>query len=758
MKKSIAYLLCLMLALSLAPAPQAALAEQALPKQLFDGSLADAYESVYSIILHEGQALLLTDKALYGWKEGQAQAELISSIADRYQDRVKEVKPTITALFTHDGKPYGIDFQRGTIYALTVRDKSLELKPAMQLDWSDFIVEEGQHSYTQEPQYVLADGDTLYVKASNWVGDLEKDLIGFDLNTGAITKYSPLHFQSLTPYKEGKLLGLYFDQNRHDPETFRQYPAEPMVFDPSSDSAEPIKLNLGPSGGDENRNTRLYYDAEADIIYACNNEGVHIVSADKEPEMVARLPMTGNWFSGARSDTIVPVSRDVLLIGFNSNAFLRNIREPLKAMTRLTVSPGMMDSQALTRALIELDDIELVPYTDMRESDEDLSLQFLTGEMPLDILELGSNYNDVQRYMQKGYLLDLSGNEALKKLGEEAFDSLNPVLFNDGKLCLLPTRVDFTLMSAYLPIFEEVGRTPPKNFPELMDTVRWWAEEGHAQHEGIVLFDQPEAKNLLKNLAYQMYKDSQFGQGKPLSFDMEGFGKLMQEIDALNTDSFDLRQEDLDEEMYGMMEGRPLFMAYVGYGIGQDGPDGTTIINLSLDQDTPVYRQGYVRLIGVPATSKQPEAAQRFLAAYLNNMRPEDRALVNKDWTEPIEDPNYEVNYQRTKDTLANYQRLYEEALEGAEKRQLQKDVEYMTDELAHYEERYRYRVSEQALKEHRALMETLYVNDSLSLVAEEALSKDGYLFHMYTQGAIPLEQFIQQANDKIRLMTLEMQ
>jgi len=36
------------------------------------------------------------------------------------------------------------------------------------------------------------------------------------------------------------------------------------------------------------------------------------------------------------------------------------------------------------------------------------------------------------------------------------------------------------------------------------------------------------------------------------------------------------------------------------------------------------------------------------------------------------------------------------------------------------------------------------------------ALSRDGYLWGMYMDGAISLEQFMQQANDKIRLMVME--
>ena len=50
------------------------------------------------------------------------------------------------------------------------------------------------------------------------------------------------------------------------------------------------------------------------------------------------------------------------------------------------------------------------------------------------------------------------------------------------------------------------------------------------------------------------------------------FGKLMQEIDAIDVSGFDVKPEDLDEEDYGMVAGKPLFMSYMGYSIQDVGP------------------------------------------------------------------------------------------------------------------------------------------------------------------------------------------
>lgn len=755
-------LLALLLALCLMPLPLAGLAEAPAeaPGEYFGRRLVDSNGRVNSLAVVDGVAYALTDTALYTIHPGDSEAKLAGNLP-RVYNASKTDRPSADVLLAQDGKLLGLNRQNGVLYELKVDGQGIAFTEYLKLNWEPFLVSEGEHSYTNAPMFTMLHEGRLYLKLENYSNDKEKDLISYDLKTGGHRLHEVRHLNTFIPYKDGKLLCMQFDQNQQDPQTGEQHPAEAVLFDPATDKVEPAGLKLKDTKEVRYDGLMLHYDAQKDRLYAADNFGIYLITGDKEPEMVARLPMAGAWLGHYSSMPFQPWGKDELLLGFGYHLFRRGTDpSQMKPVTSLKVNLGMLRSDALSLTQIQNEDIELVPYAEDWLENEKVAQLFLTKEMDLDVMVLETGTADVQRLIQKGYLAPLDGDPALKAIGEGLFPTFQPVTQDQGRLYALPLRIDGSYISYKPERFKDIGREAPRSMDELIDLVDWWAKEGAKANPDYALFDQAGAKWMLSSMTYEQYLDSQFGQSKALKFDMEGFGKLMQRIEAIDYGAFDVDPATMSDEDMGMMAGKPLITPYIGYSIesANAAPDGMQRFPLPMRTGDQEYHHGRSSVMSIPATSAKQELALRFIRSYMDNMASLEKAAVSAAWEEPIPNPNFEQELKDEQAHLASYEKLFAQAEEGAAKRQYAKDIENVKKGIERVEQTRKFLLDKKGIEAHRAYMAGTYVDNSLTLTQRSALSKDGYLFHMYTQGTLSIEQFMQQANDKIRLMTLEMQ
>lgn len=387
-----------------------------------------------------------------------------------------------------------------------------------------------------------------------------------------------------------------------------------------------------------------------------------------------------------------------------------------------------------------------------------LVTHLLTADKPFDLLVLNTKEYDAQQLMKKGYLVDLSASDALRAYADDALETFQRIIRDDTGLYALPLNIQTHAVSANLPLLEELGQPLPRSFPQLMDLLNGWGEEGHTLKEDTALLDAAHAKRVLKDLAFRSYVDSMIGRGETLSFDMDTFGAMMQDIDRLDVTAWDL------PPTYGSGEDDDLYIPNillnpsVGYLLDGYREPNHAYLLFSPDGVHPGYGAAHGQVIAASAQGTQQDTALRFLEAYVRNLSDISRAAVNQRWSTPIENPRYQQEYDDQQAYLAQYRARYEAAEEGAAKRQYAEDVAYFEKKLATFEKDRKYLADAAQLKEYQDFMAHVYVDDGLSQLQQKALSTDGYLFGMYTEGALTLEQFIEQANDKIRLMLMEAQ
>lgn len=756
-------ILCILMALILLPLLGVAEAAKEKPRELFGTALMDAQEDIRSMAVVDDTAYMLSFKSLYRYRAGDEMPKMIASFSGIYLPEYSEdLRPSI--LLSVDGQLMGLG-RDGQLFPMLIEGDTLKYGEVTQLDWSIYRSDEEEGFYDAPEYYTLMDGK-LYAKLGNYGGELKNDLHCFDLKTGDVKAFASRFLNGLVPYKDGKLIGIYYDQNAGEMvgDEYVQMTPQVQVFDPQADRSEPIPLILPGAKPYEKSQSNLYYDEATDRIYAMNSDGLWRLSDKEEPVLVSRMPTAGGWSNRGRGPALSPWKDGLLFAAYGSNAYLHGTDEnDLPPVTTLSADFNFMDERSMTRALMRNPDLTIKRYEDKPWLDPETMLtMFLSGEMSLDILSMDSSSHDLQRLMQKGYLLDLSQNEALKAIGEDSFDAMRPLMYHEDKLFLLPFGVFTSLPYAYSKGFQEIGREIPGTLQELLDLVKWWAEEGHIAHEGYRLFDYGGVKQTLIYLINQVYVDSVLGEGKPLQYDMEVFGGFMRQLEEI--DLRDIEPSPDEIEMMGNGGGNGdgtefLITAAGGYYLDEASVGIAMVpMPLSVDKNAHAWHKANVLVFGIPATARHPEEAMRFLSAYMENLPDRDKWFLSRSLAGPIPNPRYEESLTELEDLVALYHAQIAKEEDGPKKREIEESAAMYEKDLERFKEKGKYSLTAETLARHKDFMKTVYVNDSLTMVLSKALiDKEGNnMLNMYGEGAISLEQFIQQANDKIRLMTLE--
>lgn len=757
MRKHHLYLLLALVLTLLTPLALAAQAQSA-PAQLLGAQLIDQNDNVTSFVYHQGMVHILTRQGYYRWQPGQDMARPLPDAPVGQRSYSPDMPDGIDALLVYGDALVGLDAYKGVLHDVTITDTGFTIAPRMTLAWEHFMDGEPPYEYVTPPAFVNIIGDTLLVRLDNW-DNKAVDLYAYDLKTGTMAEWPVTKLFDIVPYKDNQVLAVHFDQDKCDEKTLLPLPARLVAISLDDYSVTDIPHALEEKGRHGlNGNLPLYYDAAADTIFVRNGNELTSLKDVQQPAVTANLAM-GDGHIRTMTPSILPYQDDLVLVAAQSNVYVCSTDAAKMApTTALRTNMNMLDSRTISKALLQLDNIRLADAADQSYSQEALLGQLMAGQADVDLLQMDAGGFDIQQLMKKGYLADLSDSPVIADMVRDALPTLQHITQLDGRVYTIPLSYQPVFLEVNLDVFEQMGRDVPATIPELIDLARWWGEEGHNTVEEVVLFDMHSAKRLMKELAFESYKAGMFGQGQPLVFDMERFGKVMQDIDALNTEEWDLPSNygsgDDDDECLGT----PAITPYMGYSAQHASDGGNRTILLAFDNNTPAYTHAHTFVVGVAANSPHKDAAIRFLEAYVQSMDELLRATLSRSWDKPVMNPTYEYTLQQIQDSLTQLQTQLEKTENAAERRELEAGLALQQEGLKEFQATGQYLMTAEQLAAHRKLMEQTYVDDSFSRLANEALSRDGYMLHMYIDGALTLEQFIQQANDKIRLMTLEAQ
>lgn len=755
--------LCLLLCLCLMSLPGLAEGQQPT-RSLFGNELIEQNQELRSLAVLDGKAYLLSSQAAYRYSPGDERPQQVGRIIHGPGPEAGEPAEglSIHVLFTREGQLMGLNRLQGTLYRLSDDGQQLTAQHVKDLDWSAFLATEADAGGSKEyPGYLVVQESKLYCRIQNYGEEDKPELFEIDLDSGAVRPLKTRHLHKPVPYKEGKLLALHYDRSTMNYETGMGDPAKLCIYDPVKDEAQMLPHTLQMDKRlDQGSQLLLYYDRQGDRIYAATDTQLMLLQEQGDPLPTGSLPMASIW-PNVLSPAIQPFTEDLLLVAMGPAAVLRGMDPAAYRPNAQLIHYGGYDSVALSKALLQLDSVDVKLYEEGMMEDEKLSQMLMNKSLKADTLSLNSNGMDLQRLVQKGYLLDLSDDEELVTLAKRTWPQLHKLMFQDGKLYLLPTSLFSVRSLANTPAFQAIGRPIPRTMEELLDLFDWWLQEGMAKHPELRIVDQAEVKKWLKHTAIRCYTDGLIGAGEPLQFDMERFGMLVQRIEAMDTAPLEINPEE-DPFSNGSdngpsLEGQVLIMSMHAFTISNQTADKEPLL-LALDDQHSGYAQGMADMLGINAGTAHPGEAKRFLKLYLKGLPTQLMAGLLADWAEPLENPQFERTNQNYLDTIAMLEKRLAETAEGPEQREREQELKSFRQAHEEHVANFRYRISPEGIQKYQQATKLCYVDDSLSRIQNRSFydEQGSSLYEQYIQGAIPVEQFVKQANDRLRLMVLE--
>lgn len=765
--KKIGMLLALCLCLSLVALP--ALAAQGDAAMFLSNN--SIYDCQVRAVHAEGDTFYLvkgdTDNVLsyYSYRVGDAEPTLIMEGKIEYPQSETDQPFRVHKVFFADGAFYALNTQTGLLLKLAAENGKPVVAQAVTLDLSDFqyteTYEDQEYTYTLELQSWTAMGNKLFVCLRDYnYGDGEPQLAMLDMTTGEKTGDNVSFVRLFTPYQDGKLLCMVVDDNNmYDIDSGKYKPIPFSVFDPETDTLEPLFEIPYMTYYDISAMT---YDAENNWLYlACPERIYRVDCATGEFVLSAYVPCS--YYQDYRGSAIARVGAHVMVLG--SNGVYVRLADPAQLpKDALTIYNGYSDD-AHTRAIAQMDDIPVTFFDKAYYATaQELGQAMVSGENEIDIFHVSLSYMDFQRLMEKGYCYDLSGSEKLSALAAQFYPVLSKEITLDGKLYGMPVDFYVSTWSVSSALEKKLKLECPKTLVELCQFLNDWAEKGYyEEYTDYQPFEEGELRNMVISQALSMYIDYMQATGQTLKLDTPEFREIMTAAAAVDVSDYEIQVnwED-DDSVNELFNKSGLFRNYqylsVRYNMrfSQDEDyDTYSPMLLTLTENTPLCLSAQVEVMFINPRSKHLDAALRYLELYMENIEPSMLAMMCPDKNDPIENPHFEETLKIYRDNIDRIKKALETCKEE-DKAAYQEQLENYEGYYKDWEREGKYSATAESIAAYRAYDSYFFVRKPNAFYSSGSDDSLHNLLSRFLDGQLPLEQFIQEFDAKLRLMQNE--
>lgn len=765
--KKIGMLLALCLCLSLVALP--ALAAQGDAAMFLSNN--SIYDCQVRAVHAEGDTFYLvkgdTDNVLsyYSYRVGDAEPTLIMEGKIEYPQSETDQPFRVHKVFFADGAFYALNTQTGLLLKLAAENGKPVVAQAVTLDLSDFqyteTYEDQEYTYTLELQSWTAMGNKLFVCLRDYnYGDGEPQLAMLDMTTGEKTGDNVSFVRLFTPYQDGKLLCMVVDDNNmYDIDSGKYKPIPFSVFDPETDTLEPLFEIPYMTYYDISAMT---YDAENNWLYlACPERIYRVDCATGEFVLSAYVPCS--YYQDYRGSAIARVGAHVMVLG--SNGVYVRLADPAQLpKDALTIYNGYSDD-AHTRVIAQMDDIPVTFFDKAYYATaQELGQAMVSGENEIDIFHVSLSYMDFQRLMEKGYCYDLSGSEKLSALAAQFYPVLSKEITLDGKLYGMPVDFYVSTWSVSSALEKKLKLECPKTLVELCQFLNDWAEKGYyEEYTDYQPFEEGELRNMVISQALSMYIDYMQATGQTLKLDTPEFREIMTAAAAVDVSDYEIQVnwED-DDSVNELFNKSGLFRNYqylsVRYNMrfSQDEDyDTYSPMLLTLTENTPLCLSAQVEVMFINPRSKHLDAALRYLELYMENIEPSMLAMMCPDKNDPIENPHFEETVKIYRNNIDRVKKALETCKEE-DKAAYQEQLENYEGYYKDWEREGKYSATAESIAAYRAYDSYFFVRKPNAFYSSGSDDSLHNLLSRFLDGQLPLEQFIQEFDAKLRLMQNE--
>ena len=383
------------------------------------------------------------------------------------------------------------------------------------------------------------------------------------------------------------------------------------------------------------------------------------------------------------------------------------------------------------------------------ENTDSLVQLLLTRDDTYDLFFLNTRYMDPAPLFQKGYFVDLGQSGLLAEKMSQLYPSVSAALTRDGQICAAPVTLELFAPSVFPHVLEDKlpGTALPATFSDMHHLVRAWYGLGldDTEHSLVALY-QP--RSWLLDTLLRQYINWYQHEGLPLSFDTPLFRQILQDYEATLAHITTGRRGD-DET-------QALLYPAVTDLLAQGFWASLQPFSLTPEALDPAPLKASLTICLINPFSKNIPLALSYVESLSAHMEPLSQTLLYPGVSEPIIRPGFEEDLVNIP---AEYEKLKAQIADssGARRANLEDALNKLQTRLTEIEQ-HGYLVSPRALeiyKNHLAqrlffpgpgILDT--IGDAPAIIQHEV--------DRYAQGQISLDQFIQQLEQKVRLMRLE--
>ena len=715
---------------------------------------------------------------IYRWQEGMATPELYCALPpfpeaywETYEKAEPEVRQALADMVTQiaagDGKLWAFNSYAGRIGELT---KAGVQWLDVQLDMTGMVSVEGPERWERQRMLTycqVMDGGFFLLRDNysddNWSSNCT--LVRFDIATGEQTRIELEHAQMITPYKPGQFLafGSLYDEKAG------QMAGHFSVID-LANAEETVLLqekmeDAWSLGG-------LAYDQATDTIYYTYQKQIWRSEKGGPFSVVAYLTQAGVYLN--TPGWILPGG--LYAVGAEG-LYIRNVDPQYKAARALRISGGWEDL-GFMRFSSQHPDTPVLIFYNYYGSAEEIAQEITGGNTETDIYILSVRAG-LRELIDKGFAADLSASAAIVEDIQSMYPQAQAAVTDaQGRPMAYPRSMDgINPWSLNVPLWEKFDMGPlPTTYTEFFDCMLRWQRDFADDNPDIAFLDGSYDGAGLSEMVLRNYILHYEEPGKPIDFNSPLLRQSLDLVSQLELETYDWeKMTEEDWETYQELRNRPaIFSMYSRTGMYYD-PNTTPYYNdperfytsyeayrpllpmVFEEGQAPKLRVGMDVMIVNP-TSPNIDLALQYIEFYAKEgVDNYYRYAMRPDLNEPIERKDYAADLE----ALSNWRdELIEEikTADGLAKRDMEDSLDYLDRWLAN-EDQNKWELSPAGIASYRELAVYMtFAENSFFFRQGEGGATEMLreLLTRYTEGQLPLDAFLRELDNKMRMIVLE--
>ena len=616
---------------------------------------------------------------------------------------------------------------------------SLEL--AMAIDGENLIEYEGDYAYVATPSQPVQMDGKLYGIAYMMSGT---NLVCLDPAAGSAELLEmDDSTQGIFSYKEGKLLAVI---NEYTDSMIMHINA----LDPATGDMEEL-FALGEMTGSIYPNP-IGYDAQSDAFYyEANGELMRVVGADVEAAAsVAACP------TSYPNCMAVAADGDLLLSDYET-LWKVNTNPEERPEARLIVQYNYNSAMEAARVAFQQahPEVEVV----LAQSPGDVVQSMMTQVTTPDIYTLSVSSPEYSAVFGRGYMAELTGSEILSDFAAAVYPAIQEVIQKDGEVYGLPLEAyGFGDLSYSPEAFERLGLTEedvPANWMEFFDLLGRLPDYLENDPD-VTVFETYMALDDLRYMLFSSLMDAYMlyisQPENEFSFDTPLFRELMAAFEAVDFEALGVSEEGSGDYVYNAES--TMFYTYGTSFSPYVTGSGPQMLYLGLDEGMQPLVSTDVTVAFVNPFSQNRDLAIEYLECASEQVDAIMRITMMPGENEPVLNPYFEETLESYDEQIASL----ETQLLGAEevdKQALEATLEEMQGYRDDFEKNNRYNASEESIAAYREVAGYMVVSTYLGMDSETS-SEYYEQRNQYIDGAITLDEFIRNIDQKLQMIVLE--